>query len=74
MEWTPERIRQLRKACGATQKEFAVRLGFGSAVRVVEIENDRRPVSPRIERLLDMINRYESPYPVEGYAVEGEKP
>ena len=61
MEWTPERIRQLRKAFGETQKEFADRLGFGSAVRVVEIENDRRPVSPRIHRLLDLIERYEVP-------------
>lgn len=61
MEWTPERIRHLRLACCDTQKQFAVRLGFGNAVRVVEIENGRRPVSPRIHRLLDMIERYEAP-------------
>ena len=56
MRWTPERIRALRYHMRVrTQKEFAVELGLGRRGTVSELENGKRDVTPRIQKVLDLL-------------------
>lgn len=57
MEWTPTRIKALRERLGYTQDEMAKALGYGSYQRVSELENEKRPVTKQVARLLDMLNK-----------------
>ena len=57
MEWTPERIRELRAYVGWTQAELGDYLGYGTGatVRVSELENGKKSVSGPVGRLLDLL-------------------
>ena len=59
MEWTPEKVKDLRQHVGWTQPELAEYLGYGeagAAVRVSELENGKRGISGPVGRLLDMLS------------------
>ena len=57
MEWTPERIRALRKHVGMTQPELAQYLGYGEGgqVRVSDMERGVQGASGPVGRLLDLL-------------------
>ena len=56
MDWTPEKIKDLRARLGMTQGEFAEAMGYGSNTRVSELENGRREPSGPASRLLDHLD------------------
>lgn len=53
-EWTPSRIKQLRKKLGLSQAEFAKRMGVRQAT-VSDWETGKQTTSPMARRLLDRI-------------------
>lgn len=60
MEWTPERIRALRKRLGLTQKQMATELGYSGGRRVAELETDAEwgsSASGPVSKLLDHLDR-----------------
>jgi transcriptional regulator with XRE-family HTH domain len=58
MEWTPERIKALRKRLGLDQAEFADLLGYGASQRVSELEKGKRGATGPTARLLDYVDAY----------------
>ena len=54
-EWTPERIRALRKAMGLTQPHFAKRLGYERFRTVTELENGTIQPTKQAQIILDML-------------------
>ena len=54
MSWTANKIRQLRRASGMTQKQFADWLGV-TRVHVSHLEGDIRPAGPQTVRLLEIL-------------------
>ena len=60
MDWTPERVRALRKRLGLTQAEMARELGYSGNTRIAELETDAdwgRAVSGPVGRLLDHLDQ-----------------
>lgn len=58
-DWTPDRIRALRKRLGMTQEAFAEEMGYSSAQRVAELETEAewgRGASGPVSRLLDHLD------------------
>ena len=51
-DWTPERIRALRKRLGMTQDDFAAALGYSRKQSVSDLENGKmEPSGPAAELL-----------------------
>lgn len=55
-EWTPEKIKRLRKAATMTQAEFAEFLGV-TRVHVTHLESAFRSAGPQTARLLEVLWR-----------------
>jgi len=55
--WTPDKIKHLRKSAGMTQQELGDYLGYGTGaqVRISELEHGEKSVSGPVSRLLDML-------------------
>ena len=58
MDWTPERIRALRKRLGLTQDEFAEAMGYGSNSRISELENGKVEPTGPVAKLLDHLDSH----------------
>ena len=58
-DWTPDRIRALRKRLGMTQEAFARELGYSGGRRVAELETTAewgKGASGPVSRLLDHLD------------------
>ncbi len=55
-DWTPEKIKRLRKAAGMTQARFAEWLGV-TRVHVTHLESGFRSAGPQTARLLEVLWR-----------------
>jgi transcriptional regulator with XRE-family HTH domain len=62
MEWTKERIIELRETLGLTQAELAERLGANEAEIVAELERGVYPPSPQKAMILDRLERQTRPH------------
>ena len=58
LDWTPERIRALRKRHKLSQEAFAPHLGFSSKSRVSELETGASAPSDQVVLLLEHINAH----------------
>ena len=58
MDWTPDRIRALRKRLGLNQDEFAEAMGYGSNSRISELENGHVEPTGPVARLLDHLSAH----------------
>lgn len=58
MEWTPQRVRTLRKRLGYTQDEMAVALGYSRKQSVSDLERGEMEPSDTIRRLLDHLHAH----------------
>lgn len=56
--WTPKRIRELRKAKGMTQADFADALGYDRVRSVGDLEHGRMEPSGSVCRVLDYIDTF----------------
>ena len=63
-EWTPERIRALRKAMGLTQPQFAEQLGYERFRTVTELENGTIQPTRQAQIILDMLAEKTSDFDV----------
>ena len=64
-DWTPTRVRALRKRLGLNQTAMAEAMGYGSQSRVSELEQGHVEVSGPTARVLDFLDRHG---PLEGSA------
>ena len=55
MDWTPERIRALRKHLGLNQTEMAAKLGYSRQQSVSELEKGKHAPIPQIYIILSML-------------------
>ncbi len=58
MNWTPERIKALRKHLGMNQAQMGENLGYserGAQVRVSDLERGEARVSGAVSRVLDLL-------------------
>jgi len=60
MEWTPEKLKQLRDQLGLSHAEMGDMLGV-SMTQVYRLEAGTRRISPTISRLLDYIGKHRTP-------------
>ena len=72
MDWTPERIRELRERLDLTQTEFARVLGYDRFQSVSDLEQGRRKPGGPVVKLLDILHVY-GPLPTEGQGGEGRE-
>ena len=58
MDWTPQRIADLRKRLGLSQSDFAAALGLSRTASVSDLENGRTNATGPTARLLDYIEQH----------------
>ena len=58
MDWTPQRIADLRKRLGLSQSDFAQALGLSRTASVSDLENGRTNATGPTARLLDYVERH----------------
>lgn len=58
MEWTPERIRALRKQLRLNQTEMAERLGYNRTSSISDLELGKFEPSPAVCILLDILEEH----------------
>ena len=58
MDWTPDRVRALRKRLGLTQAAFADALGLARYQSVNELEAGRTAATGAVARLLDLFDAH----------------
>jgi DNA-binding transcriptional regulator YiaG len=58
VDWTPERIKALRKRLGFTQRRMARALGYSRTASVTELESGVMDPGGAVLRLLDYLDKY----------------
>ncbi|MEM1094960.1 MAG: helix-turn-helix transcriptional regulator [Bacteroidota bacterium] len=55
MEWTPDRVKGLRKHLGLTQEQFAEKLGYQRRGTISDFEGGRHEPNPQAQIILTML-------------------